>query len=26
MKEEPVKDNYISPEVGLLDYKGIDRL
>jgi len=26
MKEEPVKDNYISPEVGLLDYKAIDRL
>jgi len=26
MKEEPVKDNYLSPNVELIDYKAIDRL
>jgi cysteine synthase len=26
MKEEPVKDNYLSPDIELLDYKAIDRL
>ncbi|HQW03017.1 MAG TPA: hypothetical protein PLR30_11095, partial [Saprospiraceae bacterium] len=26
MKEEPIKDNYISPEVELLDYHAIHRL
>lgn len=26
MKEEPVKEEYISPNIELLDYKGIDRL
>ncbi len=26
MKDEPVKEGYISPDVELLDYKGIDRL
>ena len=26
MKEEPVKENYFSPDVELIDYKAIDRL
>ena len=26
MKQEPVKDGYISPDIELLDYKSIDRL
>ena len=26
MKEEPIKEGYLSPEVELLDYKGIERL
>ena len=26
MKEEPVKESYLSPDVELIDYKAIDRL